>query len=85
MASIYFTAVYHAKGTMHTTIVPENYSMKGLRRYFAASANIPLKDLQLSRRGKILPHRWMETASSAGIGRGWMILVSSKNDAISGL
>ena len=80
---IYFTAVIAATGKKHAIAVPDNYSMRHLRRMLSDTSEIAGKELQLSRRGRLLPHRFGETVASAGIREGWEILVSSKQDPVS--
>ncbi len=82
--TIYFTAVIAATGKKHSIAIPDTYSMKNLRGMLSARTKIALKKLQLSRNGKLLPHRFRETVTSAGIRGGWQVLVSSKKDAVSG-
>jgi hypothetical protein len=82
-STVYFTAFIAATGTKHTIAVPTNYSMQNMRGMLSKSTKIGLKELQLSRGSKLLPHRHKETVMSSGILGGHQVLVSSKKDQIS--
>jgi hypothetical protein len=81
--TIYFTAIIAATGKKHAVAVPDNYSIRNLRDMLSATTKIAVKELQLSCHGKLLPHRFMETVTSAGIREGFEILVNSRRDPIS--
>ena len=82
-STIRFTAVIAATGQEYTIAVPDNYSMRDLRGMLSITAKMTVKELQLSRNSKLLPYRYRETVTSAGIPAGSQILVSSTKDVIS--
>jgi Ubiquitin family len=81
--TVNFTAVTAATGKKHTIAVPDNHRMRHLREMLSTTTNVAPKEIQLSHHGQLLPHRYMETVRSAGIQKGFHLLVSSEKDAIS--
>jgi predicted RNA-binding protein associated with RNAse of E/G family len=80
---VYFTAVTAVTGKKYTIAVPDNYHMRHLGEILSTMTNVAPKEIQLSRHGQLLPHRYMETVRSASTQKGFQILVSSKKDAMS--
>jgi hypothetical protein len=64
---ITFTVLIEETGQAHALSVADDYSMRDLKNIISTRTKIPTKELRLTRNGRSIPDRHLETVTSAGI------------------